>query len=343
MLIKEKLAKQLLIMTLADGAISLFVYIFLRLTAEGIVISYCDTKNMDFTAADELVMMSWINHLSMVAALLFFVVLFFVMIGQKLSYIREITEGIEALRTHRMDFEIPLKDENELTELAKSINYLAETERKLKQMEEEIAAEKEALVRGLSHDIRTPLTAILSYSEYMKSRPEVMTAEGMDFVDMIQKKAEQIKVLTDRLLDTGAREVVQVDDGRLLMAQLCGEWEEALEGKFNCRINLDECPDFSGEIDIQELMRIFDNLSSNVEKYADPLKNVDLAVREEDGRLTVIQSNGKNVHAAPVESRKIGLESIRLIAAGYGGHVQINEEEDSFEIKISLLPTGTVL
>lgn len=74
---------------------------------------------------------------------------------------------MEALRTHRMDFTMPIEGDNELKELAESINFLSETERRLRQLETELQAEKEQLIRDLSHDIRTPLTAMLSYSDYL--------------------------------------------------------------------------------------------------------------------------------------------------------------------------------
>ena len=77
--------------------------------------------------------------------------------------IRDSIQGVEALRTHRMDFTMPIEGDNELKELAESINFLSETERRLRQLETELQAEKEQLIRDLSHDIRTPLTAMLSY------------------------------------------------------------------------------------------------------------------------------------------------------------------------------------
>lgn len=60
-----------------------------------------------------------------------------------------------------------------------------------------------------------------------------------------------------------------VENGRLLMEQLAGEWEEILEDSFSCEISMENCTDFRAEWDMQEILRIFDNLSSNVEKYAD--------------------------------------------------------------------------
>ena len=68
---------------------------------------------------------------------------------------------------------MPIEGDNELKELAESINFLSETERRLRQLETELQAEKEQLIRDLSHDIRTPLTAMLSYSDYLGAERDI--------------------------------------------------------------------------------------------------------------------------------------------------------------------------
>lgn len=55
---------------------------------------------------------------------------------------------------------------------------LSETERRLRHRETALRAEKEQLIRDLSHDIRTPLTAMLSYSDYWGQK-ETLEQEEM--------------------------------------------------------------------------------------------------------------------------------------------------------------------
>ncbi|MFR5557317.1 MAG: histidine kinase dimerization/phospho-acceptor domain-containing protein [Coprococcus sp.] len=117
-----------------------------------------------------------------------------------MAYLREIIQGVEALRTHRMDFTMPIEGDNELKELAESINFLSETERRLRQLETELQAEKEQLIHDLSHDIRTPLTAMLSYSDYLGRKETLEQEEVQEYIALVQRKGQQIKALTDRLL-----------------------------------------------------------------------------------------------------------------------------------------------
>ena len=122
------------------------------------------------------------------------------------------------------------------------------------------------------------------------------------------EKGQQIKALTDRLLDSGSRDLETIEDGKLLMEQLAGEWEEILENTFPCIVDTKNCPAFYGSFDIQELRRIFDNLASNVEKYADREQPVELRIDAVDKRLRVCQRNGiKTGHGSGGEqSNRLG-------------------------------------
>lgn len=155
---------------------------------------------------------------------------------------------VDALRTHRLEDTIPLREANELTELAEHINFLSETERRLRQQEMALQAERERMIRDLSHDIRTPLTAILSYSDYMSRKDGYTDAELREYFSLVRKKAAQMKDMTDRLLEGSKRNVEPVENGRLLMEQLAGEWEEILGGQLFLRDFYGELHRFSGRM-----------------------------------------------------------------------------------------------
>lgn len=332
----KKLSREIMGLLCITAAIALFFFGFLYLTANAIATTYHLEKNIVLTEGQLLTLQAWIRSVSLLSAVLLFLALFLFLLGQKMAYLREIIQGVEALRTHRMDFTMPIEGDNELTELAESINFLSETERRLRQRETELRKEKEQLIRDLSHDIRTPLTAMLSYSDYLGQKATLEQEEMQEYITLMQRKGKQIKALTDRLLDSGSRNLETIEDGRLLMEQLAGEWEEILEDTFPCIVDTKNCPTFCGSFDIQELRRIFDNLASNVEKYADREHPVELQIDAVDHRLRICQRNGIKTDTVPVESNQIGLESIRRIAALYGGTVQVSIEKGIFSIQITL-------
>ena len=332
----KRLSREILGLLLITAVIALFFWGFLYLTANSISETYFAERNMQLSEGQWLTLQAWIRSVSLLTAVILFLVLFLFLLGQKLAYLREIIQGVDALRMHRLEDTIPLREANELTELAEHINFLSETERRLRQQETALQAERKRMIRDLSHDIRTPLTAILSYSDYMSRRERLTDAELQEYFSMIRKKAEQMKGMTDRLLEGSKRNAEWVENGRLLMEQLAGEWEEILEDSFSCEISLEDCPDFRAEWDLQEILRIFDNLSSNVEKYADSGHPVLLRMDRRADTLRILQKNTVRQTAQSVESNQIGLESIRRIAAGYGGNVTVSAENEQFQIEITL-------
>lgn len=333
---KGKLSREILGIFGAVAAISIFFFGFLYFMSNSIALNYCEERNIMLTEIQTYVMNTWIRSLSLLAAVVLFVVIFLFLIGQKLDYLREIIRGINALRTERMNYEIPLEGNNELTELAESINYLAESERKLKEAEEELREERETFIRNISHDIRTPLTTILSYTELMEQNEDRKSEDIEAYVDLIHRKAQQIKTLTDTLLNNSIRHLEKIENGKLLMEQLAGEWEEMLEEEFQCVVDLERCPDFSGEFDIEELRRVFDNMASNVRKYADGEAPVNLSVFATNHCLRICQENRCRLDIDDVESNQIGLLSIRRILKNYGGDMEVSSSSEFFRITLQI-------
>ena len=333
---KRKLSREILWLTGISAAVSLVLFLILSGIATAVAETYCFDHNIPMTEFDWMDVDRWIFTVSAVLACLSFSVLFLFLLRDRIDYIRTITDGIGQLRTGQKRLELPLTGNNELTELADAINQMSETQLRLREKELELAREKEQLIRTLSHDIRTPLTAILSGSEYLSTREAVTPAEQREFLQMVQKKAGQIRDLTDILLDGGRRNLEMFEDARLLMEQLAAEFEETLENQFTVVLDLSGCPAFSGAFDVQELRRIFDNLSSNVQKYADPAKEVTLSVGTQKGCLLISQQNTVISPKPQSDSFGIGLNSIRRIIQLYGGAVSVAEDGDAFSISISI-------
>ena len=243
---------------------------------------------------------------------------------------------MDALRRGEYDSRLPIEGNNELTRLAEEINYLSETEQLVKEKERKLYEEREELIRTLSHDIRTPLTSVISYTELYAEKKNPSSEELADYFTLVRKKMGQIKSLTDILLDGGKRKTEFFEDARLLVTQLVGEFEEALEENFSLSVDLSRIPSFSGCFDVEELHRLFDNLITNVQKYADPTEPVFLIVNKTAEGLVIRQKNAAKTYSEKRESYRMGLYSIRRIAQNYGGCVDIEQNEREFEIVITL-------
>ena len=293
--------------------------------AQGIILN-----EMQYMLVDD-----WIFSITFLVSVIFFVMLFLSMLGERLSYIMEIIKGIDELRDGNTNYVVPLERNNELTALAQSVNYLSTTQREIKQRELVLQEEKEQFIRSLSHDIRTPLTSILSYSELLTGENTVSQEEQVRYLRLIREKAGQIKNMTDILLHSSKRNLEYFEDACLLMEQLSAEFEEELEADF-CVETTADCQAFSGSFDVQELRRIFDNLISNVRKYASQQGTVRLSISLVEDGLCIRQENTVKTLDAPVEGYQIGLRSIRRLAQHYAGKVEIKKSETEFVIMITL-------
>ena len=332
---RHKLSGEILGVLTITFIIALFLFQLLRIAAGAIIDSVLFMQDIVLTEAQYMQADDWIFNLSLLVSVGFFVILFLFLLGERLSYIRDILEGIDALQKGQENHMVPVEGNNELTQLAKAVNYLSKTQREVKQREQAISEEKEQFIRGLSHDIRTPLTSIMAYSELLARQNDAAPEEQAQYLNLIHTKAGQIKEMTDLLLDGSKRSPEYFENACLLMEQLAEEFESMLEDDFSVKTAL-TCPAFPATFDVQELQRIFDNLISNVQKYAAPDKPILLTISAENEQLIIRQENAVRKLDAPAEGYQIGLKSIQRIAQNYGGRVEVQQDDAMFVIRILL-------
>ena len=332
---RRKLSGEILGLLAVTLVLALILLQFLGIVARAMIDSFLFMRDIVLTEAQYAQLDDWVFHLSLLVSVAFFIILFLFLLGERLSYIREVLAGIDALRSGQEDYVVPLEGSNELTQLAEAVNYLSRTQREMKEQERMLNEEKEQFIRALSHDIRTPLTSIMAYSELLTGANTVDPQEQTRYLELIQHKAGQIKDMTDILLDGSKRNPEYFEDARLLIEQLTAEFEEMLEDGFSIEASLD-CPAFPGTFDVQELRRIFDNLVSNVQKYADPDRPVKISISLEGVQLLIRQENAVRERIAPADGYQIGLRSIQRIAQNYAGQVDVQKDDAAFAITITL-------
>ena len=292
----RKLSRQIMGLLAVTLVISFVIFWTISLCGSAIIEYICYSRGVTITQRLSDDIRGWVFNVSLLISVGFFVVLLMFLMGERIA---------EALK-------------------------------KIEDKERALSEEREELIRSLSHDIRTPLTSIMSYSEFLLLEEERSQEEYRKYLELIQNKGMQIKELTDVLLDGGRRDLQFFEDGRLLMEQLAAEFEEMLEDNFDIRQDIERCGKFKGNFDINEMRRIFDNLISNVKKYAEPSAKVELIIEADKRGLIIIQRNKIRHMTGEVESNKIGLAGIKRIAQNYGGNMAVTSENDDFEILITL-------
>lgn len=153
---------------------------------------------------------------------------------------------------------------------------------------------KTELITNVSHDLKTPLTSIVSYVDLLKKENiENETATG--YIEVIDRQSAKLKKLTEDLVEaskatSGAvavnKEVLNIGE---LINQFVGEFSERLEAaEIVPVINLPE-EEIKVFADGRLLWRVFDNLIQNIIKYAQPGTRAyfDLVAGEEKAALTI--------------------------------------------------------
>ena len=333
---RRRLTHEILGLVCLCFALSLLLYVLITTFGGVLIEEYCFQNDIFMDEFDWYDVDNTLRGVGFAVSALFFTVLFFALFGERLAYVRKITAGVDILRDGNYGEQVELRGNNELTELAQAVNYLSESERNLREKEKRLYEEREELIRTLSHDIRTPLTSIMSYTELLSQKETLTVEEQQEYRCLVAKKTEQIKKLTDILLDGGHREPEFFEDARLLFEQLADEFESELEDRFQISSELSFVTAFSGNFDVGDLRRIFDNIISNIKKYAEPAEIVELVISKTDTGVAIRQMNSVIKNKKSTESYKMGLYSIRRIAQNYGGTVEVRDENEKYEILITL-------
>ena len=333
---KKKLSREILVLLAVAMVISIFLFAFLENTAFSICYRYMEHIGKASDAYLTEVVRIWIQGVCLLASALFFIIVFLFLLGQKLLYLQEIIGGIEALRTHRMDYMIPVEGDNEFTQLARSINYLSRTEHELRRKDAELTAEREQFIRSIAHDIRTPITSVLAYSELLAGKKDRTEEEVDAYIDLNLRKGRQMKELMERLMENRIRQAEYYENGKLLLHQVVDDWESVLSEEFSVEVDWSGCSEFSGYFDIQEILRVFDNLMTNVRKYADDREPVALRLWVQGNHLSLEQSNAVGPERPGTDSHHLGLETVRRIVTRHGGRMEQECTGGHFRITIQI-------
>lgn len=151
---------------------------------------------------------------------------------------------------------------------------------------------KTELITNVSHDLKTPLTAIITYVDLLK-KEDITEEERKEYVDTLDKKSQRLKVLIEDLF-----EVSKASSGNIalycrdidlvnLLKQVCLENEDKIaESTLDFRWNLPEkkCMAY---LDPNRTYRIMDNLIQNILKYSMPNSRVYIDMEETDSEYVL--------------------------------------------------------
>ncbi|MBH5318410.1 HAMP domain-containing histidine kinase [Paenibacillus sp. GSMTC-2017] len=282
------------------------------------------------------------NTITFIIAYAVFPLILFVFIRKKLRYILKIEERISEIESGDMQNSIPVIGNDELSSLAAKVNSMTNAMREQFQVEEQLKREKSELISAVSHDIRTPLTTVISYLDLLAAKKVESEEKRQQYIEHIRSKAYLIKDLTDELFANSfsSHPSVQfkllVVEGRELFGQLLSDAIFLLENEnFDIQLDNKMKEPFFIYSDINQFIRVFDNLCSNIIKYADPRSPIRFSIEKKDDTLVLIQSN--QVMKQPIgKSYGLGINTCENIITRHSGTMNTRIKNDQFLVKIVL-------
>ncbi|MGM9631228.1 sensor histidine kinase [Butyricicoccus sp.] len=216
---------------------------------------------------------------------------------------------------------------------------------------------KAELISNVSHDIKTPLTSIITYIDLLK-KCNLTDPTAREYVDVLDQKAQRLRILTGDLFDaskasSGAMKVeLMQTDFDALLRQALGERSEHLE-KANLDVRIDSNPPVYVNADGRLLWRILDNLLSNCARYALPGSRVYLAIQPGTDFATLtmknISASELNVSADELmerftrgdrsrhtEGSGLGLSIAKSLAELMGGSCRVEIDGDLFKAMVTI-------
>ncbi|MCR5272724.1 MAG: HAMP domain-containing protein [Lachnospiraceae bacterium] len=287
---------------------------------------------------------SKLRVLSLILATTISVLLILFVIRTKIQYINEITKGIHILEGGNLDYQIPLKGSDELTQVAESLNSMSSA------LTEQIENEKNAiranasLVTALSHDLRTPLTTQMGYLEILKEHRYKSDAEMEQYLTTALATCNEIKTMSDRLFEYFLAFDPHPDkpeggleeyDALEVFMQLLAEHIIPLKSEGYKIHVIEPESSFLVNINIEDVVRVFNNVFSNIDKYADENTPILVEIIKEGALCNIVFTNKIRMTPRKNESSKIGLESIAALMYRQGGSSTVKTKDGNFILELT--------
>ena len=213
---------------------------------------------------------------------------------------------------------------------------------------------KTELITNVSHDLKTPLTAIITYVDLLKNE-DITEEERKEYVETLDKKSQRLKVLIEDLFEVSKASSKNITlyctdiDLVNLLKQVCLENEDKIiESTLDFRWNLLEkkCVAY---LDPNRTYRIIDNLVQNILKYSMPHSRVYIDMEETDSEYVLhfknMSATEMNFDAAEITERFVrgdlsrntegsglGLAIAQSFTELQGGKFEVQIDGDLFKV-----------
>ena len=294
---------------------------------------------------------TFLLYVGLTIASLIFAVIFKAIVAEiKLRYyIQELADGkMDNIPEQSGPFTTSINNINKInTGLQKNLNEILKSERL-----------KTELITNVSHDLKTPLTSIISYVSLLKSL-NINNDMANEYISVIDNKAKRLKILIDDLFEASKLSSGQMKLDKMysdivaLLDQTLGELSYKIEETDIEFIVSTSTDSILVNIDGQKMWRVFDNLINNILKYSAKGTRAYVDITEEEHDVVITFKNVANYNmdfeanelferfkrgdpSRTTEGSGLGLSIAKSIVELHGGIMNITTDGDLFKIVIVL-------
>ena len=260
--------------------------------------------------------------------------------------ITQLQNGVERIQEDNLDFHIEYDGDDELGRLCCSMEKMRRELRQKHKALWESLEQRKLLNASVSHDLRTPITVLKGYLDYLeKNIPQDKLTEDMllDTVSSMQGAVNRLELYVESVRDIEKIENIEIEkrseNVKLLLNELRSNVQQ-LTGNKEIIISNDITVD-KIQIDKGVFFRILENLLQNALRYAEEQVSINLS-HKKDFLVLTVKDDGKGFSAADLEKATtvfysndkekqhfgIGLSVCKILCEKHGGLLYVGNQKE---------------
>lgn len=260
--------------------------------------------------------------------------------------ITQLQNGVERIQEDNLDFHIEYDGDDELGRLCCSMEKMRRELRQKHKALWESLEQRKLLNASVSHDLRTPITVLKGYLDYLeKNIPQDKLTEDMllDTVSSMQGAVNRLELYVESVRDIEKIENIEIEkrseNVKLLLNELRSNVRQ-LAGNKEIIISNDIAVD-KIQIDKGVFFRVLENLLQNALRYAEKQVSINLS-HKKDFLILTVKDDGKGFSAADLEKATtvfysndkekqhfgIGLSVCKILCEKHGGLLYVGNQKE---------------
>ena len=259
---------------------------------------------------------------------------------EDIIYIKTMEEQVSKIRSGDLQTEVTVSGKDELANLAQGLDEMRASLLKKEQTEAEMKAAQNKLALGMSHDLRTPLTGLITYLEILRQQKKNENSPD-EFVEKSMEKALQIRQMSDDLFEyfqlTSKPEVKleEAEEAVSVFGDYLSEMYSWLQySGFQVQMNIPERQPVCVRVNIDFVGRIVNNILSNMEKYADREKTVELGMVYTEDSVRIYIQNAVSESRDQLEGTGMGTKNIAFMMEQMKGNVHVSDTKEHYRMEL---------